>query len=66
MGDYSLPKAFTARLPISKAKHDDLMDLCKDLTIPSAHHDFYNNLPVHGHECDDDTSDSSSEDSKDE
>ena len=47
---YILPKAFKARVPVSKAKFDDLMELCNDLTIPSAHHAFYKNLPVLGQE----------------
>ena len=65
--DYTLPKAFTKRLPISKAKLDDLMELCNDLTIPSGHHDFYNNLPVRGEgDKDDDLLDSASEDSEEE
>ena len=43
---YTLPKAFKARIPV----FNDLIELCKDLTIPSAHHAFYNNLPVRGNE----------------
>ena len=64
--DYTLPRAFSKRLPISKAKVDDLMELCKDLTIPSAHHDFYNNLPVRGEDDKDDDDDSASGDSEEE
>ena len=41
---YELPKAYTGPLPVSAAKLKDLKDLCKDLTIPAAHHSFYESL----------------------
>ena len=65
---YILPKAFKARAPVSKAKFDDLMELCDDLTVPSAHQDFYKNLPVLGQEEEEEEgldSELSSEDSSD-
>lgn len=41
---YTLPKAYTSKLLISKAKHEDLLKLCNDLTIPTPHHQFYKDL----------------------
>ena len=41
---YTLPKAFFQRCPISKAKLEDLLQLCEDLTIPSSLHQFHNQL----------------------
>ena len=58
---YTLPKAFKSRVPVSRAKFNDLMELCNDLTIPSAHHHFYNNLPVRGQEESEKDMDSSSD-----
>lgn len=63
---YTLPKAFKARVPVSKAKFKDLMELCNDLTIPSAHHAFYNNLPVCGQEEGEETDSASDSDYTDE
>ena len=51
---YILPKAFTRRLSISKAKLEDLLQLCNDLTIPTAHHQFYRELTSKDGEEEDD------------
>ena len=63
---YTLPKAFKDRVPLSKAKFNDLMELCDDLTIPSAHHAFYHNLPVRGQEGAEETDNSCDSDEEDE
>ena len=44
VSDYTLPKAYTKRLPISKEKLKDLRKLCEEKTIPSSHHRFYEEL----------------------
>ena len=51
---YTLPKAFFQIRPISKTKLEDLLQLCKDLTIPSSHHQFYNELKSRNQEEEDD------------
>ena len=43
-----LPHLYSAKIPISEAKKEDLMSLCKDGVIPEDHHDFYNGLPCIG------------------
>lgn len=44
MKSYELQKAYTSPLKISKAKHKDLITLCKTLAIPKKYHDFFNTL----------------------
>lgn len=41
----TVPLAYKARKPISKAKKEDLLTLCRSYAIPSAYHDFYDSLP---------------------
>ena len=36
------------------AKLEDILQLCKDLTIPSSHHQFYNELKSQNQEEEDD------------
>ena len=64
----SLPKAFTGKLPISKAKKKDLMQLCKDKVIPDRFHPFYDSLFVAGdaESCDVDILEGESSDNTDE
>lgn len=38
--------AYPNHQSISKAKYDDLMDLCNSGIIPGTYHDFFRNLPV--------------------
>ena len=44
--NYSLPLAYqqSLPLPVSASKKKDLLALCKDLTIPTRYHGFYENL----------------------
>ena len=41
-------KLYTSQLGISASKKADLLALCKDGTIPSIYHSFYENLPLSG------------------
>ena len=40
------PLRYNSKLPISKAKHQDLLTLCDSGIIPSHHHAFFTALPV--------------------
>ena len=39
-----IPNCFHSKLPISSAKKKDLVDLCKNGTIPEEYFHYYNNL----------------------
>lgn len=43
---YSLIPLYASRRPISRAKKQDLLGLCKKLAIPHKYHEFYENLPT--------------------
>lgn len=44
--NHNIPKkAYDGKLPIEKAKHDDLLSLCAMGLILSTYHDFYKSLP---------------------
>ena len=60
-----LKPAYTARLPVSKAKVKDLLELCADLTIPSQYHSFYEELRTLEKESDSSDIDSESDSSDD-
>ena len=45
-------KAYAAPLPISKAKHNDLMQLCTKGTIPEYFHQEYKNINHDAHVAD--------------
>ena len=64
MEDYTmqaLPAYSGLALPISKAKKKDLIELCRDGTIPTEFHTFYNSLP-----CESDVADCLAEPNYDE
>lgn len=42
---YSLKKAYTRKLPITKSKKKDLIKMCNERIIPAELHHWYNNLP---------------------
>ena len=44
--EVKLVPSYSSRLPISKAKHADLMKLCRTSIIPQEVHAWYENLPV--------------------
>lgn len=46
-----LPKAYSSRLPITVAKHKDLMDLCKARVIPVYHHKYFEDIPKGDTRC---------------
>lgn len=44
--NHSIPeKAYDGKLPIEKAKYNDLLSLCSMGLIPSTYHNFYKSLP---------------------
>jgi len=40
----TLSRAYEVRPEISKAKKDDLLELCRQNLIPPLYHEFYNSL----------------------
>ena len=40
-----LPQKYSSRIPISSAKKKDLVNLCKNGTIPREFHEYYKTLP---------------------
>lgn len=48
----SLQKVYSACMPISNAKHKDLMKMCEDYTIPKAYHSFYKSIKFNDSERD--------------
>lgn len=40
-----MPRRYTQKLPISKAKKKDLVSLCQSGAIPNEYHEFYKTLP---------------------
>ena len=48
---FTMEALYSDQLPISSAKKADLMQLCKNGTIPTCYHEFYSHLPSsHGRE----------------
>ena len=41
---YTLPKAYNAKLPLSKKKIDDLQAMVRKGLIPGDHHSFYEQI----------------------
>lgn len=47
-GGNALKIKYTSKLPISKAKKNDLLSLCKSGFIPNEDHKYYEDLPTSG------------------
>ena len=43
---HELPRKYSGKIPISEAKKNDLLDLCKSLVIPEVYRGFYEAIPT--------------------
>jgi hypothetical protein len=42
----TIPPCYNAKLPITQAKKNDLLGLCKKGIIPEEYHPYYHSLPT--------------------